>query len=660
MRRTRPVIKLATIFALIAILSVLMGDVASADGPDLIPPTTTATAKNGDGSSYTFGLWTNQDITVTLTATDIGGAGVATTYYTIDGGDAIVYGATPFTLSTSGAHQITYRSVDNANNSEAVNTQIVGVDKTAPVTSFLYAWQGNIHDNIPYTSGEWINTSAVAKFVSSDVNGSGIYTVGMSMNGDDPVYTTPGYFEILPVYGTDVSWDTEGRHQFVLWAIDAMGNIEPRTMTFTINIDLTDPTATYSFETASGSPIQPDANGWFNQPVRVVLSCSDPQLIDETAGSGIASCPTKLIDTDGANQSVNLTVADNAGNTHVVSVTGINIDATSPVTIASGLTVDGPYTWSTWANQTVEITLSGSDEGGSNLATTFYSIDDGSPQMYGSAFNVSAEGIHTISFWSKDGAGNSETPQSVEIWIDKTAPVNTYSIESAGGSPIQPNANGWFNQPVRVVQSCSDPQLVDGTAGSGIADCPSELIDTDGTNQSVNLTARDNAGNTHPINVTSINIDTTLPVITYSAHQSTYAIIDHVTITCTASDVPSGIATSTCQNIDEPAYNLGVGEHTLNASATDLAGNIGAGSATFTVEISGDDLCTLTGEMANNRQTARQLCAPLRMVDMAERMHNERMKTSAINSYLLLVKTQGARSLTANEASVLIRLAGEL
>jgi hypothetical protein len=47
-------------------------------------------------------------------------------------------------------------------------------------------------------------------------------------------------------------------------------------------------------------------------------------------------------------------------------------------------------------------------------------------------------------------------------------------------------------------------------------------------------------------------------------------------------------------------------------------------------------------------------------VEWAEAMHNQRMKTSAINSYTLLVTTQGGRSLTADEVRLLVELAGEL
>jgi hypothetical protein len=97
-------------------------------------PVTTAVS-SGQGYADQHGGWNNTDVSITLAATDPGGAGVARTEYTLDGGaDWITYAA-PFTLSDEGTFIIGYRSVDLGGNVEATHSLTVKIDKTAPCVS---------------------------------------------------------------------------------------------------------------------------------------------------------------------------------------------------------------------------------------------------------------------------------------------------------------------------------------------------------------------------------------------------------------------------------------------------------------------------------------------------------------------------------------------
>ena len=99
---------------------------------DTTAPVTTITlspsSPNGtnlwyDGSSPTF----------TLSATDTGGSGVATTYYEIDGGTATVYPGSAVTIPDGSAQTISYWSVDNAGNTETTHTtSALKIDTVAP------------------------------------------------------------------------------------------------------------------------------------------------------------------------------------------------------------------------------------------------------------------------------------------------------------------------------------------------------------------------------------------------------------------------------------------------------------------------------------------------------------------------------------------------
>ena len=114
--------------------------VSSCAPSDTSPPTSLATAKNADNSDYTFGSWTKQNVTVTLSGQDnAGGSGLKEIRYTTDGTDpttsnGTVYNNTPFTISTEGTTTVKWRAIDNAvpANLEAVHTDTVKIDKVAP------------------------------------------------------------------------------------------------------------------------------------------------------------------------------------------------------------------------------------------------------------------------------------------------------------------------------------------------------------------------------------------------------------------------------------------------------------------------------------------------------------------------------------------------
>lgn len=98
-------------------------------------PNTSLSAANADSSSYTGVNWTNQDVTVTLSATDTGTptTGVAWTKYSLDGGPYQTY-ASPFTVSPEGLHTLLYQSQDFQGNLEVpAKSFTVKIDKTKPV-----------------------------------------------------------------------------------------------------------------------------------------------------------------------------------------------------------------------------------------------------------------------------------------------------------------------------------------------------------------------------------------------------------------------------------------------------------------------------------------------------------------------------------------------
>jgi hypothetical protein len=123
-----------------------------------------------------------------------------------------------------------------------------------------------------------------------------------------------------------VSADTAGA-SFTCAATSAGGTA---SQSVTIKRDATPPTITGSMSPA------PNVNGWNKAPVTVSFACDD-------ALSGIASCTAAQNRGEGANQSVNGTAIDQAGNSASVTVTGINVDLTAPVVTVTGVANGATY-----------------------------------------------------------------------------------------------------------------------------------------------------------------------------------------------------------------------------------------------------------------------------------------------------------------------------
>jgi hypothetical protein len=592
---------------------------------DTTAPSTTADAPTG---------WQNTSVTVALTPSD-NLSGVAATYYTVDGGNA--QPGTSVAIGTEGVHTLAFWSVDYAGNVEQHQTVQVKIDKTNPtITGTL--------DPAANAAG-WNNTNVNVKFTCADPNladgnaGSGIASctpetpltaegAGQTVTGTavDNAGNSAATTETVNIdktppsiigsadrlansngwYNKDVNVGftcsdalsgiaacpaavklSQGAGQSASGtAYDFAGNSSMATVS-NINIDETAPTLTGSITTSS-SGTGPDGSVWYNTPVTVAWSCQDtPSGID-------GSCPgDSTITGQGLGLTTTASVNDKAGNSTASTSPSANIDTTAPSTVASAP--------SNWTNSDVTVHLSASD-GLSHVKDTHY-ILDGGQDTTGTDVTITAEGVHTLEYWSVDYAGNVEPHQNVTIKIDKSAPQVNSSLNPS------PNSNGWNNSTVTVTFTCSDPNLADGSPGSGLASCagtsfPSSpvsetatgtsTVTTEGGNQGVTGTATDNAGNTASTTAT-VNLDKTPPTINGSADRAANAngwYNAKVIVSFTCNDTLSGVAANGCSS--STTLNDGANQ-SVTGNAADVAGN----TASTTVDGINIDTAapTLTGSI---------------------------------------------------------------
>jgi peptidoglycan/xylan/chitin deacetylase (PgdA/CDA1 family) len=171
-------------------------------GPDTTPPTTSIACNGG-----TCSTWLRPSVTVTLSATDVGGSGVDHIVYTTDGSDPTVSGKTytgPFTVAQTTT--VRYYSVDKAQNAEAVRSQLVQVDGVAPSVTLTASPN-------PVARGGLVTLTASASDAASGVARVTFVADGAQLGTDT---TAPYQF----------SWSTRkmGQHTITATAYDVAGN----------------------------------------------------------------------------------------------------------------------------------------------------------------------------------------------------------------------------------------------------------------------------------------------------------------------------------------------------------------------------------------------------------------------------------------------------
>jgi len=197
---------------------------------------------------------------------------------------------------------------------------------------------------------------------------------------------------------------------------------------------------------------------------------------------------------------------------------------------------------------------------------------------------------------------NFSIAQSVVVPV--SVPTITASVSS------EPNAAGWYKTDVRVTFTCSD--------ASGNVTCPAPVqVTAEGTNQ-VSGTAVNSAGRTATTTVT-IKLDKTPPsLLITSPENGAILAASPASLTGTATDALSGLATIMCNGAPVPAApfscspTLNRGPNVLSAEAADLAGN----QTIVTVNVSLTPtyyVNALTGDDSN----AGSLSAPWKTIQQA-------------------------------------------
>ena len=223
---------------------------------------------------------------------------------------------------------------------------------------------------------------------------------------------------------------------------------------------------------------------------------------------------------------------DNVGNVETEESITIKIDKNPPETNSAP---DGTPGAGGWYISDVLVTLSAADDV-SGVRDTKYK-NGGSWISYAGPFNVTSSAVYY--YYSEDNAGNAEAEKSVEINVDKAAPITSVNLDGVRGD------GEWYTSDVIVYLSGADE-------ASGIKEIKYRIDDGDWeiyTEQGIEITGStvyyqsvDNAGNLEPSQSVDINIDKTAPSIpVVEADELTNLITQFHASWTAASDAESGV-----------------------------------------------------------------------------------------------------------------------
>ncbi|MBU4347356.1 Ig-like domain repeat protein, partial [Patescibacteria group bacterium] len=470
----------------------------------------------GDPKYGTGTIYVKSTTNFTLTATDEG-SGVASTTYKIDEGAIIDYSvAGAFTISTAGTHTITYWSVDNIGNTEAVNTLTVFVDDTEPSVGGI---------TITPIFGSYISgTSNISAVITE--TGSGVASCDYALDGSTWVIARMTYADgICSVSNVDTSAATS----INMRATDNVGNVGTSSA-IAVTVDTINP----AISNVAISPTTPTNDNTPTITFKVADSGSNVNVSTVKVSHGTAEyaatcttlpdCSVTLpTQADGA-YTFTISASDNVGNSASdSSLSGYVIDTVKPTTSDNAPTG--------WQKTDVTITLTPTDPApSSGIAWTKYCTDTENtcePTTEGTSLTISDEGTTYFRYASADLAGNIQNTVSRVVMIDKSVPATSKITAPTTGSHVKD-----------AVTITAD--AVDNTNGSGIVKVEfyygtnlinADLDNTDSTysvdwnttnvadNTVYSLTAKaiDQAGNPLTSTAVSVTVDNTPPtILTYT------------------------------------------------------------------------------------------------------------------------------------------------
>jgi hypothetical protein len=250
------------------------------------------------------------------------------TYYGDDYASATNYPIVRFTNQATG-HVFWGRAHDRDNYKIATDGTVITTTVEIPpdleqgTTNVVVIANGIASDSVEINHPP-VTTASIAG--TSGTNGWYVSNVVVTLSASDPdgaddIVATKFTIDGGPAQDYSGPFAVTGDlvHQITFWSTDKSGNVETANAQ-TIKIDTTAPTLVFGAQSPAAN-----ANGWNNTAVDIPYTTADNL-------SGVASADPASVHfaSDGAGQTITVTVTDQAGNSATFTSVAVNIDTVAP------------------------------------------------------------------------------------------------------------------------------------------------------------------------------------------------------------------------------------------------------------------------------------------------------------------------------------------
>ena len=394
----------------------------------------------------------------------------------------------------------------------------------------------------------------------------------------------------------------EGQHALSVEAVDLLGNVDPSPATWTWRVDTLAPDAPVITSPSSGSILAldtPTLTGTAEPGAWVTVSVDGVVVGTVQANAaGEWSLPPSTPLADGPHQAT-ATASDAAGN---VSTDSATVDFLVDTVAPDASITDGPELLVSSTEATFQLA---SNEAGVSFQC---SLD-------GAAFTACttpvtftvAEGQHTLQVRATDGAGNLGAPSATYPWTVDTTPPTVSITGGPTGLTDATLADFTFTASEDVSGFECDLD------GQGFSACTAAVSLTglgDGAH-TLQARATDLAGNLSAVASRTWTVDATAPTVSITGGPTGLTNATVADFTLTASEDVSGFECDldgqgfTACTAAVSLTSLTDGAHTLQARATDLAGNTGGStSRTWTVDATPPETSIVSGPTGETNLTS--------------------------------------------------------